>query len=148
CKCRARAMNRGPGEDHKRVCAGIGLAIDNRSHWLRAIFNRKARPMLPRKTPGTLTIAVAGAVAALAASALTREAWGDFKTRSPIVTEGELEFEHNGSVTFDKSKSGKNNSQSYTNEIEYSFLPNWRLGLEGEWAAAPGENLRFEATTI
>jgi hypothetical protein len=100
----------------------------------------------PQRTP-RLRIAV-GAMATLALCGSAPEARAEFKTRSPIVTYGELEFEHNGSVTFDKSKSGKNNSQSYTNEIEYSFLPNWQLGLEGEWAADAGENLRYEATTI
>jgi hypothetical protein len=76
-------------------------------------------------------------------------AHADFKVRSPIVEQGELELEHNGSVTFDKSKSGRNNLQSYANEIEYGLLPWWRIAVEGEWAAEDrGENLRFEGTSL
>jgi hypothetical protein len=75
-------------------------------------------------------------------------AHAEFKVRSPIVEYGELEIEHNGSLTFDKSKSGKNNGQSYTNEIEYGLLPWWKVEFEGEWEAEPGENLRYEATSF
>jgi hypothetical protein len=107
----------------------------------------KTIPPRPRtRTAASRMLAAAIITAAMTGIALETRA--EFKTHSPIVTYGELEIEHNGSVTFDKSKSGKNNNQSYVNELEFSFLPNWKIGLEGEWGAASGENLRYEATTI
>src|SRR5436853_6098857 len=72
----------------------------------------------------------------------------EFKVRYPIVEYRELELEHNGSVTFDKRNSGKNNAQSFPTEMEYSFIPNWKIGVEGAVEASPGENLRYEATAI
>lgn len=75
-------------------------------------------------------------------------ALAEFKVRSPIVDFREFEFEHNGSVSFDRNKSGKNNNQSYTNEIGVGLVPNWFVELEGEFEAPSGENLRHSATTI
>lgn len=72
----------------------------------------------------------------------------ELKVRSPIVDYLELELEHNGAVTFDKSKSGKNNGQAYINEIGYGILPFWKIELEGAWEAEPGENPRYEATAL
>jgi hypothetical protein len=72
----------------------------------------------------------------------------DFKVRSPLVEEGEIEYEHNGSVTFDKNKSGKNNDQSYTHALGYGVTSFWMAEVEGEFEAAPGSNLRFNATTF
>jgi hypothetical protein len=72
----------------------------------------------------------------------------EFKVRSPVLDYREVEIEHNGDVTFDKSKSGKNNNQSYTHEIEVGLLPNWVIGLEGEMGAESGKNFRYEATTV
>ena len=40
----------------------------------------------------------------------------NLKIRSPIVEFRELEIEHFGQTTFDKSKSGLNNYQAYSNE--------------------------------
>jgi len=79
--------------------------------------------------------------------------WGsaaqaEFKLRSPIVDYRELEFEHNGDVTFDKKDSGKNNAQSFTYELEVGALPFWQPGIEGEFETVPGENQRFAATTF
>lgn len=68
--------------------------------------------------------------------------------RSPIVEEGEIEYEHNGSVTFDKKKSGRNNDQSYTHSLGYGVTSFWKTELEGEFEAAPASNLRFKATTF
>lgn len=87
-------------------------------------------------------------VVLLAAGLAAGDAQAEFKVRHPLVVEGELELEHNGSVTFDKSKSGRNNGQSYTNEIGYGVTSWWQPEIEGEWAADPGSNLRFEATTF
>jgi hypothetical protein len=71
----------------------------------------------------------------------------DFQVRSPIVDEGEVEIEHNGSVSFDKSNSGLNNDQSYTYSIGYGVTRFWMTELEGESGAEPGHNLHFDATT-
>jgi hypothetical protein len=86
--------------------------------------------------------------AAIAAFAAPNDAGAEFKLRSPITDYREIEFEHNGDTTFDKRGSGKSNNQSYTNELGIGALPNWSVELEGEWAAAPGENLRYDATTL
>jgi hypothetical protein len=75
-------------------------------------------------------------------------AHAEFKLRYPTVEYRELELEHNGDTTFDKAKSGKSNNQSYTNELEYGITPFLRLGIEGESAAPPGRNLRYEGTTL
>jgi hypothetical protein len=102
--------------------------------------------MRQRRTRG-VAAAIGGAVlAALVLAAPAAHA--EFKVRYPIVEQGELELEHNGSVSFDKSKSGLNNAQSYTYEVEYGVLPWWKIELEGESEAEAGENLRYEATAI
>lgn len=95
----------------------------------------------PRRIAG-----VAIAAAALFATAPAAQA--EFKLRYPVIDFHEVEFEHNGDVTFDKPNSGKSNDQSFTNEVGIGFLPNWFVELEGEWAAPPGENLRYDATTL
>ena len=75
-------------------------------------------------------------------------AHAEFKLRYPDVDYRELEIEHNGDTTFDKANSGKSNNQSYTNELEYGITPFLRLGIEGESAAPPGHNLRYEGTAL
>ena len=75
-------------------------------------------------------------------------AHAEFKLRYPQVEYREMEIEHNGDTTFDKANSGKSNNQSYTNEIEYGITPFLRLGIEGESAAPPGRNLRYEGTAL
>jgi hypothetical protein len=72
----------------------------------------------------------------------------EFKLRYPIVEYRELEIEHNGSVTFDKSKSGKNNNQSFPTEIEFGFLPWWKIGIETNIEAESGQNIHYEATAL
>ncbi len=79
---------------------------------------------------------------------LSPPARADFQVRSPLVEEGEIEYEHNGSLTFDKNKSGKNNDQSYTHALGYGITSFWKSEIEGEFEAAPGSNLRFKATTF
>lgn len=88
------------------------------------------------------------AIATLGLVALAAPAHADFQVRSPIVEEGEWELEHNGAVTFDKSKSGLNNDQSYTFSLGYAPFSWWRLELEGETEAPPGGNLQYTATTF
>jgi hypothetical protein len=81
--------------------------------------------------------------------AIASQAHADnLKIRSPIVEFGELEFEHFGQTTFDKPKSGLNNNQAYSNEIEYGVLPWLKLGIEGNLQAPSGKNLQYNATAV
>src|SRR5258708_31686661 len=73
-------------------------------------------PMIRRKTNGCVAI---GAFALTIVSAGSSAVRADFQVRSPIVEEGEIEYEHNGSVTFDKSHARKNNAHSYTHAPGY-----------------------------
>src|SRR5713226_4621370 len=102
----------------------------------------------PKPAPKAARHAVAGLSAIAIALACSSIARADFQVRSPIVEEGEVEYEHNGSITFDKSKSGKNNDQSYTHSLGYGLTSIWKAELEGEFEAPPGSNLRFKATTF
>ena len=70
-----------------------------------------------------------------------------FKVRSPIVEQGELEIEHNGSRSFDSDKT-RDNARSDTIEIGYGFTPYWKLELEGELEGEPQGDLRYTATTL
>jgi hypothetical protein len=88
------------------------------------------------------------AVFAILALAAASPARAEFKIRYPIVDYREFEFEHNGAVTFDRRGSPLNTEQSYTNEIGYGVFPWWEPEIEGEWAAAPGQNLSFDATSF
>src|SRR6266852_9701832 len=89
-----------------------------------------------------------GVAVLIACLVLASTARAEFQVRSPLVEEGEVEYEHNGSLTFDKSKSGKDNDQSYTHSLGYGITSFWKSEIEGEFEAAPGSNLRFEATTF
>ena len=75
-------------------------------------------------------------------------AHAEFKLRYPQVEYREMEIEHNGDTTFDKANSGKSNNQSYTNELEYGITRFLRLGIEGDSAAPPGRNLRYQGTAL
>jgi hypothetical protein len=88
------------------------------------------------------------AVLALVLAAYAAPAHADFQVRSPIVEYGEWELEHNGAVTFDKSKSGRNNDQSYTFSLGYAPFEWWRVEIEGETEAPPGGKLQYTATTM
>ena len=57
----------------------------------------------------------------------------------PTVEYRELEFEHNGLITFDNKNSSLNRAQSYTNSIGYGVLPWWKIELEGELASGGGQ---------
>jgi len=91
----------------------------------------------------------AAAVAALlAALAFAQPARAELKVRMPTVEYHELEFEHNGLVTFGRKGSGFDHAQSYTNEIEYGVTPWWMVGLEGELASGGGRHLVWNAVTL
>jgi hypothetical protein len=87
------------------------------------------------------------ALAALAALAAP-PALAELQVRMPEVDYRELEFEHNGLVTFDTKGSALNGAQSYTNAIGYGVLPWWAIELEGEMASGGGQNLTWTATTL
>ncbi len=74
-------------------------------------------------------------------------AHADFQVRSPLVTYREVEFEHNGSVTFDR-KSDLNKDQSYTYSVGVGLTSFWKLELEAETGAPPQGNLAYQATTL
>ena len=93
--------------------------------------------------PMLRTAVAFGTLAAFASAARA-----EFKLHYPVVEYRELELEHASGVSFDKPNSGLSNAQSYVNEIEYGLFPWWKPGIEGEWAADPGENLSYEATTF
>jgi hypothetical protein len=88
----------------------------------------------------------------LALAALTmlagRPALAELQVRMPQVDYRELEFEHNGLVTFDAKGSTLNGAQSYTNSIGYGVLPWWEIELEGEMASGGGQHLTWNAVTM
>jgi hypothetical protein len=92
-----------------------------------------------------VAFAAAGAAIALTTAAAAR---AELKVRSPIVDYREIEFEHNGDVTFDRRGSGLNNAQSFTYELEVGLLPWWQPGIEAETETEPGSNQRYAATTF
>lgn len=92
--------------------------------------------------------ALAALAVGISLTALTTSARAEFQVRSPTVDYRELEIEHNGSITFDKSGSDKNHNQSYTNSIGYGVTPWWMVELEGEWGSESDEQLRYQATTL
>jgi hypothetical protein len=77
-----------------------------------------------------------------------RPAVADLQVRMPTVDYRELEFEHNGLVTFDKKGSSLNGEQSYTNAIGYGVLPWWGIELEGELEASRDQAFAWQATTL
>jgi hypothetical protein len=89
------------------------------------------------------TLALAGAVC-LAGNA----ARADLKVRMPDVNYQELEFEHNGLVTFDAKGSPLHHAQSFTNSIGYGVLPWWSIEMEGEMASGGGQHLTWNAVTF
>jgi len=72
----------------------------------------------------------------------------ELQVRMPDVEYRELEFEHNGLLTFDNKGSPLNHAQSYTNEIGYGVLPWWQIELEGEMASGGGQTLTWNAVTL
>src|ERR1041385_1130381 len=100
--------------------------------------------MLPNRIK-ILTPVIAAGIAGLIGGS---SAHAEFKVRYPVVDYGEFEIEHNGSVTFDKKNSGKNNSQSYPTEMEVGILPFWTVGIEANVEANSGEKLHYQATAL
>jgi len=72
----------------------------------------------------------------------------ELKVRMPTVEYRELEFEHNGLVTFSGRDPGQNRAQSYTNAIGYGVTPWWKIEVEGEMSSGGGKHLTIDAATI
>jgi hypothetical protein len=84
--------------------------------------------------------------AAVAASlGIPRAYADDLKVRHPIIEYGEFEIDHNSTVTFDRSKSGRNNNQTHSTEFEFGVFEWWKPGFEIATAAGAGENLHLDA---
>ena len=82
----------------------------------------------------------AGLAAALAIGGCAHQARAqDLKIRSPIIEPGELEFENN--LVFGRSKNA-------ISELEYGFTDWLKLGVEGEFAADPGQGLHYDSTAL
>src|SRR6202012_3036340 len=75
-------------------------------------------------------------------------AYAELQVRVPEVDYLELEFEHNGLITFDSKGSPLNHAQSYTNSIGYGVLPWWKIELEGEMESGGGQHLLWDAVTL
>jgi hypothetical protein len=75
-------------------------------------------------------------------------AHAELQVRMPEVDYREVEFEHNGLVTFDTKGSPLDHAQSYTNAIGYGVLPWWEIELEGELASGGGQHLTWNAVTL
>jgi hypothetical protein len=89
------------------------------------------------------------AIAFLVVSLLaTRPALADLEVQLPNVDYLELEFEHNGLISFDSKGSPLNHAQSFTDSIGYGVLPWWEIELEGEMASGGGQHLTWNALTM
>lgn len=80
---------------------------------------------------------------------LPAAARADFEVRSPIVEEGEWEWEQNGDVTFDRDPD-KGGEFSLTNELGHSVTSWWEpeLELETDRPAMPGGRMQFTSLTL
>lgn len=96
-----------------------------------------------KKSAHACVILAAGALFLFGAAAPAEA----YKVRSPIVHYRELEIEHNGSISLD-GDAAKNNARGYSLEIGYGIMPNWKIELEGEVEADPGDGLRYTATAL
>jgi hypothetical protein len=63
----------------------------------------------------------------------------DLKIRSPIIENGELEFENNFTLGQQKNT---------VHELEYGFTDWLKLGVEAELAADPGHGFRYDSTAL
>ncbi|TXL80394.1 hypothetical protein FHP25_05020 [Vineibacter terrae] len=105
----------------------------------------EAALMIPASTRAAAGVLAAGLLVAAATPVPAR---AEFQVRSPIVTEGEIEIEHNGAVIFSRNKATRWREQSYTNELAYSPTSWWKFEIETELGHERGDKLRYEATTL
>lgn len=90
---------------------------------------------------------LAAVMLAVAAVGTSRLARAELQVRMPVVEFRELEFEHNGFISFDKDPS-LGGQQSYTNSIGYGVTPWWEIELEGESNSVPDSSVHYTATTV
>ena len=94
----------------------------------------------------TSALAACSLVAVLAA---TSPALAEFKVKSPIVEQGELELETTGSVGRD-SRTDHDKEISIVNSFGYGVTDYWGFEIEGEMARDPGQGneTKYNVTTI
>jgi high-affinity iron transporter len=107
----------------------------------RAVGSRPDRKRLT-EVGGIVLVA-----ACLAGLLWPQEARAEFKIRYPNIDYGEVEVEHNFSVTFDRRKA-LNRDISSPVELGAGVTPFWFVELEGEIERHPGEHTQWEATTL
>ena len=95
-----------------------------------------------RRSLTVLAVATAGLIG------LANPAAADLQVRLPHVDWREVEFEHNGLITFGRKGSPADRAQSYTNAIGYGVTPWWKIELEGEATAGGGRKPAWTATTF
>lgn len=106
--------------------------------WAMARAERRRRAALAV----ALTLAGGGFLAA------APPARADLHVRWPAVDYREVEFEHNGLLSFGRRGSAFDRAQSYSDAVGVGVLPFWMVELEGEMQAAPGQNLKLDAMTM
>jgi hypothetical protein len=79
---------------------------------------------------------------------LAQAAKADLEVKMPEVDYRELEFEHNGLVSFGPKGSPLDRAQSYTMELGYGVLPWWEIELEGDLASGGGQHLDWNAAVL
>lgn len=84
----------------------------------------------------------------LLGAAASRPAAADMQVRLPHVVWREVEFEHNGLITFGPKGTASDRAQSYTNSIASGVTPWWKIELEGEMTSGGGQHLVWAATTF
>ncbi len=124
--------------------AGVQLAVYGATLAVILAASRAARPA--RVSRRAVMGVLAGGV--LVVAAMPAPVRAEFQVRSPIVSEGEIEIEHNGAVLFSRNKATRWREQSYTNELAYSPTSWWRFEIETELGHERGDKLRYEATTL
>ncbi|MDQ7011373.1 MAG: hypothetical protein Q9M29_06085 [Mariprofundaceae bacterium] len=65
------------------------------------------------------------------------------KVYSPIVEEGEIEFEYHLDYTFDKDPA-KDGSSRHQFELEYGVTDRWQTAIYGVFRDKPGQQFRYE----
>lgn len=89
----------------------------------------------------------AAALAAAGVVAVAAPAAAEFRVRLPVVVEGEVAIEHNGSYGLD-GKPEKRGEQSYTAELESAVNSWWLTEFEGEGGRDPGPDNRNRFTAL
>jgi hypothetical protein len=89
----------------------------------------------------------AARLAAVGVFAVAQPAAAEFRVRLPMVAEGELALEHNGSYGFDHQPA-KRGEQSYTSEVEKAVNAWWLTEFELEGGRDPGADSHTDVTAV